>query len=254
MLRPHMLGKVQARRFSAAISGKLESLASSLPHKDAISYKTTAETGITKWTFSDVNRYANAFGAGLAESSFSAGDALAAWLPPNSQELLVAQFAADKNGLVLVEVDPALTDGDALRKILNDSSAKGLLFDPTLAGGGAQEVVGAAMPELVPGLTGYDNQFGAVFRSRAVSSMKLVMHTGLDTLPGVQCLKYMMVYDPAPTAYPPTAGGAKSAPLSVAYSANGTAAGPVASSEAALGQPSWANVNAILSKNFVAIE
>ena len=48
MLRPHMLGKVQARRFSAAISGKLESLASSLPHKDAISYKTTAETGITK--------------------------------------------------------------------------------------------------------------------------------------------------------------------------------------------------------------
>ena len=63
----------------------------------------------------------------------------------------------------------------------------------------------------------------------------------------------MMVYDPVPTAYPP-AGVAKSAPLSVAYSANGTAAGPIASSEAALGLPSWANVNAILSKNFVAIE
>ena len=81
--------------------------------------------------------------------------------------------------------------------------------------------------------------------------MKLVMHTGMDTLPE-SMPEYMMVYDPAPTAYPP-AGGA-SAPLSVAYSANGTAAGPVASSEAALGQPSWANVNAILSKNFVAIE
>ena len=102
------------RPLSTAITSQLNALASSLPHKDAISYRTAAEAGIVKWTFSDVDRYAGAFAAGLEEASFTTGDALAAWLPPNSAEKLIAQFAADRVGLVLVEVDPALGDAPIL--------------------------------------------------------------------------------------------------------------------------------------------
>ena len=236
------------RPLSTAITSQLNALVSSLPHKDAISYRTAAEAGIVKWTFSDVDRYAGAFAAGLEEASFTTGDALAAWLPPNSAEKLIAQFAADRVGLVLVEVDPALGDGVALRSVLADSSAKGLLFDAGLAGGAAAAVVGEALPEIAEG-GAYDSAHGLPFRSRAVPSMRLVVHTGMELRPGMQNMKYMMTFDPA--ARPPLA--VDGAPLAVAYSADGKKEGPLPAKEA-LALPSWAAVAAILNKEHVAVE
>lgn len=241
------------RNFSTAIAGQLEHLASVLPHKDAISFTTVAETGIVKWTFSDLNRYADAFAAGLTESNFHAGDKLTTWLPAQSQELLVAQFAADKLGLLLVEVDVALADGEALRDILNDTRAKGLLFDDALIrdGSSAAIVVGNALPELGAEFP-YDNQYGAQFRSRAVPSMKLVIHTGLEQRKGMQNMKYMMSYNPLPAAYP-LGGITNDSSLSMVYQANGPTLGPVPA-EGALAFPSWSNVAMILQKQYVTIE
>jgi acyl-CoA synthetase (AMP-forming)/AMP-acid ligase II len=252
-----MLGSISAptlrRNFSTAIAGKLERIASVLPHKDAISYTTVAETGIVKWTFSDVNRYADAFAAGLTESDFHAGDKLATWLPAQSRELLVAQFAADKIGLLLVEVDVALAHGEALRDILNDTRAKGLLFDDALIRDGSSTavVLEKALSELNAG-SRYDNQYGVPFRSRAVPSMKLVMHTGLERRQGMQNMKYMMTYNPLPAVHP-VQGIADDSPLSLVYQADGPILGPVAA-EGALAFPSWSNVAMMLQKQYVTIE
>ena len=161
---------------------------------------------------------------------------------------MIAQFAADRVGLVLVEIDPALGDGVALRSVLADSSAKGLLFDAGLAGGAAAAVVGEALPEVAEEGP-YDSAHGLPFRSRAVPAVRLVVHTGMELRPGMQNMKYMMTFDPA--ARPPLA--VDGAPLAVAYSADGKKEGPLPAKEA-LALPSWAAVAAILNKKHVAVE
>ena len=58
--------------------------------------------------------------------------------------------------------------------------SQGIVFDPEAGDRYNADILAEAIPELQT----YDSQYGAPFRSRSVPSMKLVMTTGIDSIPG----------------------------------------------------------------------
>merc|ERR1711968_311347 len=82
-----------------------------------------------KWSLEDVKKHSDALAGGLLETSFGPGDALAVWLPKDSPEMLVTQFAAARIGLLLVEIDLGVGSPEALRSILVENNCKGLIYD-----------------------------------------------------------------------------------------------------------------------------
>lgn len=61
-------------------------------------------------------------------------------------------------------------------------SAQGLVYDPT--GGDRHNDV--LLAKVMPELQSYSGEWGAVFRSRKLPKMRLLMHTAITHIPGAE--------------------------------------------------------------------
>lgn len=226
---------------SSVIAAKLDELVEDLPHLEVASFPGNGMNSM-KWSLGDVKKYSNALASGLIESGFVLGDSIAIWLPKNSPEALCTKFAAARIGVKVVEIDLAVDSPETLRNIFNETSAKGVVFDPEASDRYNYKILEQAMPEL----TTYESEYGGWFRSRKVPSMKLLIHTAMDLVQGAQSFKYMMSFDASPSVFP--ALPPPETPLSVCYGPDGQAAGPALSQAATLASPAWAPVKAVLDK------
>merc|ERR1719231_531737 len=114
---------------------------------------------------------------------------------------------------MVVEIDAGVSDPSAIGRILNEHSCKGLVFDPVAGDRYNSDILAETMPELAT----YDGSFGIPFRSRTVPSLKHIVHTGMEVIPGAVNFKHIMVYDPMTDLFseaPPL-----DTPLSVKYDA-----------------------------------
>ena len=87
--------------------------------------------GDRRWSFAEVNRAADAVGRRLIEAGLGRGDRLAVYAR-NSDTYLLVWLGALRAGLVHVPINYALTETE-LHYIVEQSGARGLIYDPDLA-------------------------------------------------------------------------------------------------------------------------
>lgn len=87
--------------------------------------------GDRRWSFAEVNRAADAIGRRLIEAGLGRGDRLAVYAR-NSDTYLLVWLGALRAGLVHVPINYALTETE-LHYIVEQSGARGLIYDPDLA-------------------------------------------------------------------------------------------------------------------------
>jgi len=226
-------------RFFSTPAAQLEALVSAVPKMETVAFTEVGE-GL-KWSYEDLKKFSDAFAGGLLETGWGPGDALAVWLPKDSPETLVIQFAAARIGLLLVEIDVGMGDAEALRSILVDNKCKGLVYDLVAGDRHNTDILTCALPEL----ENYDDATGVPFRSRVAPDMKKLIHVGLDLVPGVANFKHMLAYDPLPALFP--AEPKVSAPLSLSYGPDG-AKGAAKTQKQVLDEKVWPLVSACLAK------
>ena len=59
-----------------------------------------------RWTYRELKEWVDGFAAGLLALRLKRGDRIGVW-SPNNAEWVIAQFAAAKAGLILVNINPA---------------------------------------------------------------------------------------------------------------------------------------------------
>ena len=98
----HVRGWTDIPLSDATIYGLLADTARCYPDRPAVVFR---EQGV-RWTWREFLAEVDAFGAGLAALGLAKGDRVGIW-SPNRVEWLVTQFATARQGLVLVNVNPA---------------------------------------------------------------------------------------------------------------------------------------------------
>ncbi|MEO5687620.1 MAG: AMP-binding protein [Burkholderiaceae bacterium] len=98
----HVAGWTDIPLSDATIYGLLADTAKCYPDRPAVVFR---EQGV-RWTWLEFLAEVDAFGAGLAGLGLVKGDRVGIW-SPNRVEWLVTQFATARQGLVLVNVNPA---------------------------------------------------------------------------------------------------------------------------------------------------
>jgi fatty-acyl-CoA synthase len=98
----HVAGWTDIPLSDATIYGLLADTAKCYPDRPAVVFR---EQGV-RWTWREFQAQVDAFGAGLAGLGLAKGDRVAIW-SPNRFEWLVTQFATARQGLILVNINPA---------------------------------------------------------------------------------------------------------------------------------------------------
>jgi fatty-acyl-CoA synthase len=98
----HVQGWTDIPLSDATIYGLLADTAKCYPDRPAVVFR---EQGV-RWTWGQFLAEVDAFGAGLAGLGLAKGDRVGIW-SPNRVEWLVTQFATARQGLILVNVNPA---------------------------------------------------------------------------------------------------------------------------------------------------
>lgn len=97
-------------------------------------------------TYRQLQEKVNAFACNLLKIGLEKGDRLAIW-SPNCVEWTIAQFAAFKAGIILVNLNPAYKMSE-LEYVLNRVSCKGLIIASTFKTTDYQEIVTKIAPEI----------------------------------------------------------------------------------------------------------
>ena len=105
---------------SLAVGQILEKGAAQVPDKIAV------VDGAKRVTYGELNSMANALAVSLAEIGFKKGDRIAIYMP-NSIELMVAFYAIQKLGIIVVWVNPLYRQNEA-RFILENSEARAVFM------------------------------------------------------------------------------------------------------------------------------
>ena len=98
----HVQGWTDIPLSDATIYGLLADTAKCYPYRPAVVFR---EQGV-RWTWARFLAEVDAFGAGLAGLGLAKGDRVGIW-SPNRVEWLVTQFATARQGLILVNINPA---------------------------------------------------------------------------------------------------------------------------------------------------
>ena len=98
----HVQGWTDIPLSDATIYGLLADTAKCYPDRPAVVFR---EQGV-RWTWGEFLAEVDALGAGLAGLGLAKGDRVGIW-SPNRVEWLVTQFATARQGLVLVNINPA---------------------------------------------------------------------------------------------------------------------------------------------------
>ncbi|WP_179999754.1 AMP-binding protein [Acinetobacter sp. YH12239] len=98
-------------------------------------------------TYQQLQENVNAFACSLLKIGLEKGDRLAIW-SPNCVEWTIAQFAAFKAGIILVNLNPAYKSYE-LEYVLNRVSCKGLIIASTFKTTNYQEILTQIAPEIL---------------------------------------------------------------------------------------------------------
>lgn len=122
-----------------------------------------------RWTWRELGEQVDAVAAGLLARGLERGDRLAIWAQ-NRSEWVVAQFAAAKAGLILVNINPAARSGE-LRDYLTRVEARALITQDRFKSSDYIAMLNELLPELAQSEPGQ-------LRSEAVPSLQLVIRLG----------------------------------------------------------------------------
>ena len=136
-----------------------------------------------RWTYAELALRVERFAAGLLAAGMAPGDRLGIWAP-NCAEWAVAQLAAHRIGLVLVNVNPAYRPAE-LEYALAKVECKGLIAAVAFKSSRYLEMLAELAPELA------DSAPGAL-RAERLAHLRLVVSIGDSGLPGVRSFDEVM--------------------------------------------------------------
>src|SRR6185503_2595151 len=148
-------------------------------------------------TFRTLLARVDAFAAGLAALGLGKGDALGIWLP-NRPLWYVAQYAAARQGIVVVALNPRYRAHE-LRYILGQSRATALLVTDHLGPVDYFETLHEVMPELATAVPGE-------LASAALPHLRHVLVDAEDPYPGCHAIADVLDAGEATTLPPPAVG------------------------------------------------
>ena len=136
-----------------------------------------------RWTYAELALRVERFAAGLLAAGMAPGDRLGIWAP-NCAEWAVAQLAAHRIGLILVNVNPAYRPAE-LEYALAKVECKGLIAAVVFKSSRYLEMLAELAPELA------DSAPGAL-RAERLAHLRLVVSIGDSGLPGVRSFDEVM--------------------------------------------------------------
>ena len=136
-----------------------------------------------RWTYAELALRVERFAAGLLAAGMAPGDRLGIWAP-NCAEWAVAQLAAHRIGLILVNVNPAYRPAE-LEYALAKVECKGLIAAVAFKSSRYLEMLAELAPELA------DSAPGAL-RAERLAHLRLVVSIGDSGLPGVRSFDEVM--------------------------------------------------------------
>ena len=98
-------------------------------------------------TYQQLQNQVNAFACSLLKLGLQKGDRLGIW-SPNCAEWTIAQFAAFKAGIILVNLNPAYKASE-IEYVLNKVSCKGLIIASQFKTSNYQEIITKIAPEIL---------------------------------------------------------------------------------------------------------
>ncbi len=105
-----------------------------------------------RWTYSALAEKVESFAAGLIGLGLARGDRLGIWAP-NCAEWIVAQYAAARAGLILVNINPAYRLPE-LRFALAQTGCRALIFSPALKSSDYLQMLHQLLPQLAKSTVG----------------------------------------------------------------------------------------------------
>lgn len=129
-----------------------------------------------RWTYRELQEHINTFAAGLISLGLAPGERLGIW-SHNCCEWVVAQYAAAKAGLILVNINPAFRSPE-LEYVLNTVSARALIFATEFKTSNYLSMIREIAPEA-------DNCQPGCLRSSRLPHLNLLITIGDNTEKGM---------------------------------------------------------------------
>ncbi|GAA4821434.1 class I adenylate-forming enzyme family protein [Tomitella cavernea] len=120
------------------VPGTLRSTAARVPDREALVF------GDLRYTYAELDAAVDRVAAVLVGDGFRKGDRLAL-MSPNTDRFVIAFYAAQRAGAVVVPVNPAST-GPEVDYLIRDSGASVLIYAPPVSGA-VRDAVAAGLPE-----------------------------------------------------------------------------------------------------------
>jgi len=149
------------------VSGVLDLAAANWPARDAL---VVADQDV-RWSWSELRDRSRALAAGLLAQGLNPGDRIG-MLAPNRAEWLLAQFGSAYAGLILVNINPAYRQSE-LEYALNKVGCRALITETRFKSSDYIAMVQALRPE-------------------RVAELEVVIHLGMDDIPGMRSLDEVM--------------------------------------------------------------
>ena len=154
------------------IGEAFDRIAARWPDRDALIVR---HQGI-RWSWAELAGRVDAFAAGLVALDLEVGDRIGIW-SPNNAEWAIAQFAAAKAGLVLVNINPAYRRTE-LEYALTTVECKALITARSFKASDYLEMLGELAPELHRSAPG-------ALRAARLPALRLVIRVDNTPAPGL---------------------------------------------------------------------
>ncbi len=131
-----------------------------------------------RWSYRELHRHVERFTAGLIGLGLEPGERIGVW-SPNNAEWVVAQFAAARAGLILVNINPAYRRAE-LEFALNRVGCRALVVAPALKGSNYIDMLRDLLPEL-------DAAAPGALRAQRAPELRVVIRLGEEHSAGMLC-------------------------------------------------------------------
>lgn len=138
-----------AQTLGLSLGDALAQAAERWPDTEAVVYSCQPDIGNIRWSYSQLNRYAEQLAKALLASGYSSGDRIAIWAP-NHPEWILLEYALAKAGLVIVALNPLYKQRE-LSFTLNTSQVQGIFYADRVGNIDLRDLIEKVRPE-VPSL------------------------------------------------------------------------------------------------------
>lgn len=139
-------------------------------------------------TYQQLQQRVNAFACSLLNLGLTKGDRLGIW-SPNCAEWTIAQFAAFKAGIILVNLNPAYKANE-IEYVLNKVSCKGLIIAAQFKTSNYQDIIEKIAPELT-------QAEDKILQSARLPHLKYVIKIGQEQNKGIHCFDDLLNIEPS---------------------------------------------------------